>query len=135
MTISKLLSRYAAWGLALGVMVACGTQDNTPPSSYGYPLENGGTSAPAPTNAAGAGPSSSGAAAVDPTSASSASGGPSSSGSSGGNTAAGSCPMKCATNADCASCPLTGGKNCCVMQICAMMAACPVIRDSGRDGS
>jgi len=134
MTISKLLSRYAAWGLALGVMVACGTQDNTPPSSYGYPLENGGTSAPAANSAAG-GSSSSGAAPVDMSAASSSSGAPSSSGSSGGNSTAGSCPMTCKTNADCASCPLMGGKNCCVMQICAMMAACPVIRDSGRDGS
>jgi len=135
MTIPKLLRRYAAWGLALGVMVACGTQDNTPPSSYGYPLDNAGNSAPVVNNTSG-GSSSSGAV-VDMTGSSSSSGGPSSpANSSGGNTAGGgSCPSSCKTNADCSSCPLMGGKNCCVMGICAMMASCPVIRDSGRDGS
>jgi hypothetical protein len=135
MTISKLLRRYAAWGLALGVMVACGTQDNTPPSSYGYPLEDAGAGVAPVTNNASGGSSSSGSGAVDPASASSSSPGAASSSGGSSSGGAGSCPSSCKANADCASCPLTGGKNCCVMGICAMMAACPVIKDSGRDGS
>jgi hypothetical protein len=137
MNYSTLLRRYAGWGLALGVMVACGTQDNTPPSSYGYP-EDGGTT-PVVTNAAGS--STSAAMPADSSGNSGSSSGdqtqtppPSSTGTGSG----GVCPSSCKANADCTPCglpPGSTGKNCCVMGICAMMASCPVIRDSGRDGS
>jgi hypothetical protein len=143
MNYSTLLRRYAGWGLALGVMVACGTQDNTPPSSYGYPenLDAGGTpvvnNAPPPATSSTAGGSggdmtSSGSSSGDQSGSSS---GTTSSSSGGGS---GVCPSSCKANTDCAPCGLPAGstgKNCCVMGICAMMASCPVIRDSGRDGS
>ena len=56
--------------------------------------------------------------------------------SGGSNTMFGSCPSSCSSNWDCASCPLPPGSNsksCCVMGICAMLATCPAIRDSGVD--
>jgi hypothetical protein len=134
----SLLRRHAAWGIALGVMMACGTQDNTPPSSYGYPYDDAGSTVGV-NNAANPG-SSSGAVADNSASSSSSGGTPAGGGnSSGGGSSpgSGSCPSSCSSNADCASCPLpnAAGKNCCVMGICATMSACPTIRDSGRDGS
>jgi hypothetical protein len=141
-----LLRRYAAWGLALGVIVACGTENNTPPTSYGYPGDDAGGSVGANSEPAGSsssggdlGGSSSGVSGGSSGAGPSSSGGgnSNSSGAGGNSSGSGVCPSSCSSNADCSSCPLptSTAKNCCVMGICAMMTSCPTIRDSGRDGS
>jgi hypothetical protein len=130
-----LFRRYAAWGLALGVIVACGTQDNTPPSSYGYlTTDDGGAVAPVAAPAATSPPAGGDMSGSSGSSSGSQSGPGNSSGSSSGG---GPCSSSCQTAADCSGCSLPSGasKNCCVMGLCVAMTACPVIRDSGHDGS
>ena len=138
MKYSKVLRRYAAWGLALGVMVACGTQDNTPPSSYGFPIDTDASAPPAAMQTASAMPAPSAAPTDTSGSGSSGSSGGAATSSGGTSSGGGSCPSSCKSASDCAPCGLPAGstaKNCCVMGICVMMPSCPVIRDSGRDGS
>jgi hypothetical protein len=142
MNYSTFLKRNAAWGLAVGVLVACSSVDTTPPSTYGYPPSDAGFLGT--TNAAGQGAAASSGGATSPAPAATGSG-PSSSGATsssngGGNggNGGGSCPTSCSSDSDCASCPMpAAGVNCCVMKLCAMMTSCPVIRDAGnrRDGS
>jgi hypothetical protein len=144
MNYSAFLRRNAAWGLAVGVLVACSSVDTTPPSTYGYPPSDAGFLGTT-TNAAGQGAaaSSGGAMSAAPAATGSA---PSSSGAAAGSTGGnggnggGTCPTSCSADSDCASCSIPAGSNgvnCCVMKLCAMMTSCPVIRDAGnrRDGS
>lgn len=135
---TNVLRRYAAWGLALGVTLACSAPNNTAQSVYGY----------GPIDASSLGQTTSSSQSSQGSSAMSSSSGASSGGTSssdgGGNASsgkaseAGSCPGSCKANADCASCGLPPGssvQNCCVMAICVAMTICPTIRDAGRNGS
>jgi hypothetical protein len=141
MKYSKVLRRYAKWGLALCVLVACGTQpNNTPPSTYGYPVsDNAGSTAAANSATGSANSAGAGGDMTVPTPGSSGGNALGDGNPSGGTGAeGGSCPSSCKTSGDCASCGLPAGssvKNCCVMAICVAMTVCPTIRDSGTHGS